>query len=112
MDSASSEGGIVSDSAGAYAVVMTNGDEIPGSSPETFQYRASDRDPGRYRLTAGTPESRHPIRILRSHSLRSFWKPRAGLRYDGLCVESTRILQQSRHIYLSVIILLNLVMQA
>lgn len=87
VDSGSSEGGIVSDSAGAYAVIMTHGDEIPGSTPDTFQYRARDRDPGRYRLTAGTPESRHPIRILRSHSLRSFWKPRAGLRYDGLWVD-------------------------
>ncbi|KJY01088.1 hypothetical protein TI39_contig303g00029 [Zymoseptoria brevis] len=86
IDSGNSEGGIVSDTSGAYAVVMTGSDEVSGPTPEIFQYRARDRDPGRYRLTAGTPESRHPVRILRSHTLRSFWKPRAGLRYDGLCV--------------------------
>ncbi|CAK4031173.1 unnamed protein product, partial [Lecanosticta acicola] len=84
IDNMSSAGGIVSDSAGAYAVVMTEADEVAGSDPEMFQYRARDRDIGRYRLTSGTPESRHPIRILRSHTLHSFWKPRAGLRYDGL----------------------------
>ncbi|KAF2162122.1 hypothetical protein M409DRAFT_27502 [Zasmidium cellare ATCC 36951] len=84
IDSGNSDGGVVSDHLGAYAVVLTDQDEISGSDPETCQYRARDRDPGRYRLTAGTPGSRHPIRILRSHSLHSFWKPKAGLRYDGL----------------------------
>lgn len=98
VDSGSSDGGIVSDAVGAYAVIMTDGDEIPGPTPESFQYRARDRDPGRYRLTAGTPESRHPIRILRSHSLHSFWKPRAGLRYDGLCVEPILIFRLNRPI--------------
>ncbi|KAF7189105.1 hypothetical protein HII31_09527 [Pseudocercospora fuligena] len=84
IDNGNSDGGVVSDGDRAYAVVLTGGDEISGPDPNSFQYRCRDKDPGRYRLTAGTPESRHPIRVLRSHSLRSLWKPRAGLRYDGL----------------------------
>ena len=84
IDNSSSDGGITSDSTGAYAIAMTEGDEVAGSDPELFQYHARDRDPGRYRLTGGTPDSRQPVRILRSHTLHSFWKPNAGLRYDGL----------------------------
>ncbi|KXT04541.1 hypothetical protein AC578_8663 [Pseudocercospora eumusae] len=84
IDNGNSDGGVVSDGDGAYAVVLTGGDEICGPDANSFQYRCRDKDPGRYRLTAGTPESRHAVRVLRSHSLRSFWKPRAGLRYDGL----------------------------
>ncbi|KAI7641971.1 hypothetical protein KC319_g13252, partial [Hortaea werneckii] len=84
IDNSDANGGIVADENGAYAVVMTEGDEVKGSSPDTFVYRARTDDTGRYRLTSGTPESRHPVRILRSHSLRSFYAPKAGLRYDGL----------------------------
>ena len=86
IDSTSTEGGIVSDAKGAYAVVMTGDDEVSSSEPSMFEYRTRDRDPGRYRLTACTPQSKRPIRILRSHTLHSFWKPLAGLRYDGLWV--------------------------
>ncbi|KAI6868063.1 hypothetical protein KC343_g11870 [Hortaea werneckii] len=84
IDNSDANGGIVADENGAYAVVMTEGDEVKGSSPDTFVYRARTDDTGRYRLTSGTLESRHPVRILRSHSLRSFYAPKAGLRYDGL----------------------------
>lgn len=107
VDSANPDGGIIFDSVGAYAVVMTDGDEIPGPTSETFQYRAKGRDPGRYRLTAASPESRHPIRILRSHSLRSFWKPRAGVRYDGLCVSSNRTTKLSIYHHTEMTLLLN-----
>lgn len=86
IDSGNPAGGIVSDSDGAYAVVLTDSDEVSGNDPNHFQYRARDGDPGRYRLTAATPESRQPVRILRSHMLHSFLKPRAGIRYDGLYV--------------------------
>ncbi|KAK4542675.1 hypothetical protein LTR36_006247 [Oleoguttula mirabilis] len=84
IDSSESEGRIVADASGAYAVFMTGSDEIAGTSPEAFTYRAKDDDKGRYRLTAGTPESRQPVRIIRSYSLRSLCTPKAGLRYDGL----------------------------
>ncbi|KAL1584640.1 hypothetical protein WHR41_06829 [Cladosporium halotolerans] len=84
IDSCTPQGGIVSDSKGAYAVFLTDDDEISASSAEKFVYRARNGDKGRYRLTAATIDSRHPVRILRSHTLRSFWAPRAGIRYEGL----------------------------
>lgn len=84
IDSADAAGGITSDSDGAYAIFMTREEEVLGLTPETFTYRASADDHGRYRLTAATRDSRQPIRILRSDSLRSFWAPKAGVRYDGL----------------------------
>jgi hypothetical protein len=84
LDSSDPHGGVVADSKGAYAVLLTGGDEISSSSGDRFVYRARDGDKGRYRLTAATIDSRHPVRILRSHSLRSFWSPRAGVRYEGL----------------------------
>ncbi|KAK3069756.1 hypothetical protein LTR53_011651 [Teratosphaeriaceae sp. CCFEE 6253] len=77
-------GGIIADLIGGYALVMTGTSEESSSSPDEFVYRAQNTDRGRYRLTCATPDSRHPIRVLRSHTLRSFWAPRAGLRYDGL----------------------------
>lgn len=86
IDSASSEGRIVSDADAAYAIVMAGSDEVFSPDGQTIQYRARNNDPGRYRLTAASPESRHPIRVLRSHRLNSLWRPRAGLRYEGLCV--------------------------
>lgn len=84
IDSGDPNGGITADSQGAYAVVMTDHDEIEASTPDLFTYRARRNDKGRYRLTAATVESRQPVRILRNHSLRSFWSPSAGIRYDGL----------------------------
>lgn len=92
IDSSTPQGGIVSDSKGAYAVFLTDDDELSGSTAEKFVYRARDGDKGRYRLTAATLDSRHPVRILRSHTLRSFWAPRAGIRYEGLYVPA----QQSK----------------
>lgn len=84
IDSGDPNGGIVSDSSGAFAIVLANTDEIASTSPETFTYRSHTKDKGRYRLTSGVRESRQPVRVLRSHTLRSFWSPRAGIRYDGL----------------------------
>jgi hypothetical protein len=84
LDSSDPHGGIVADSKGAYAVLLTGNDEVSSASPETFVYRARDADRGRFRLTAATIDSRHPVRILRSHALHSFWSPRAGVRYEGL----------------------------
>ena len=74
----------MADGDGAYAVLLTNEDEVNGPTADAFTYRARNNDKGRYRLTAATRESRRPVRILRSHSLRSFWAPKAGIRYDGL----------------------------
>ena len=84
LDSSGPQGGIVADSKGAYAVLLTGSDEVSSASPETFVYRARDANRGRFRLTAATIDSRHPVRILRSHALHSFWSPRAGVRYEGL----------------------------
>ncbi|KAK5116458.1 hypothetical protein LTR62_008007 [Meristemomyces frigidus] len=77
-------GGVVADSVGAYAIVLAGAHERSSTSPDSFVFRASNHDQGRYRLTSGRPESRQSIRVLRSHTLRSFWAPKAGLRYDGL----------------------------
>lgn len=84
IDSGEPAGGIVSDEHGAYAILMTDEDETTSPSPERFVYRARERDRGRYRLTAATRDGRQPVRVLRSHTLRGFWSPRAGVRYDGL----------------------------
>lgn len=84
IDNGDPSGGITCDGEDAYALLMTYNDELSGPSANSFVYRSKSPDPGRYRLTAATMESRHPIRVLRSHTLRSFWTPRAGVRYDGL----------------------------
>ncbi|OQN97653.1 hypothetical protein B0A48_16517 [Cryoendolithus antarcticus] len=84
IDSADPKGGIVADAKGAYAVLMSGEDEIRGETAEEFTYRAREGDKGRYRLTAATVDSRQPVRILRSHNLRSFFSPVAGVRYEGL----------------------------
>lgn len=86
IDYAEPSGGIIADANGAYAILMTKDEEVNGPSFDSFTYRARDNDRGRYRLTSATRESRQPIRVLRSHSLRSFWSPKAGVRYDGLHV--------------------------
>lgn len=84
LDSGDPASGIVNDNHGAYAILMSGDDEIISSTPEVFTYRSHTKDKGRYRLTSATRESKHPVRIVRSHSLRSPWSPRAGIRYDGL----------------------------
>jgi hypothetical protein len=62
-----------------------------------FTYRSTRGDSRRYLLCAGTLASRRPIRVLRSHTLRSFFAPRAGVRYDGLYkVSGWRITQDPK----------------
>ncbi|KAK4574942.1 hypothetical protein LTR86_000792 [Recurvomyces mirabilis] len=78
------EGGVIADSIGAYAVVLAGSQEKSCFNSSSFIFRPSNNDKGRYRLTSGAPESRQPVRILRSHNLQSFLAPKAGLRYDGL----------------------------
>ncbi|QIW96194.1 hypothetical protein AMS68_001712 [Peltaster fructicola] len=84
IDSGDNNGRIVADNNGAYAILLAGTDELASDSPEAFTYRSHARDRGRYRLTSATRDTRQPVRILRSHTLRSFWSPRAGIRYDGL----------------------------
>lgn len=84
LDSSDRNGGVVADSKGAYAVLLSGSDEISSPTPDRIVYRTREGDKGRYRLTAATIDSRHPVRILRSHALHSFWSPRAGIRYEGL----------------------------
>ncbi|KAF2763778.1 hypothetical protein EJ03DRAFT_340268 [Teratosphaeria nubilosa] len=104
IDRSENQGGIVADAHGAYAVLMTGDEEVSSSTPNQFIYRAKhSHGSGRYRLTAATRESRKPVRILRSHTLRSFWTPKAGVRYDGLHKVTAWSIRQDRktkeHIY-------------
>lgn len=78
------EGGTTFDKHGAYALVLKDTGEVEASHGESFTYRTSQHDKGRFRLTAATPRSRDPIRVLRSHSMNNIWGPKAGVRYDGL----------------------------
>ncbi|CAD0095890.1 unnamed protein product [Aureobasidium vineae] len=90
----------------AYALLLADGDEVDCTDPAHFTYRSTPGDSRRYRLCAGTLASRRPIRVLRSHTLRSFFAPRAGIRYDGLYkVSGWRIIQDPKtkavHYYIS-----------
>lgn len=78
------DGGTTYDKNGAYALVLKDTDEVGAQSEEVFTYRSPNYDKGRFRLTAATPTSRDPIRVLRSHSTNSIWGPKAGIRYEGL----------------------------
>ena len=84
LDSGDPSGRIIHDKRGAYALYLTGNDEIDSTGPHRFVYKSRQGDNGRYRLTAARPQSRQPVRILRSHTLRCFWAPSAGIRYDGL----------------------------
>ncbi|KAF2827837.1 hypothetical protein CC86DRAFT_444974 [Ophiobolus disseminans] len=78
------EGGTTFDKYGAYAVVLKDTGEVDAISEDCFTYRVPQHDKGKFRLTAATPGSRDPIRVLRSHSINSIWGPKAGVRYEGL----------------------------
>src|SRR6186713_1241275 len=83
IDQISTNGGIVANQNSAYALVMKDSDEVEQGSSYKFTYRCKPHDPGRFRLTAADYRSRHPVRVLRSHSSSSMWAPRAGIRYEG-----------------------------
>ncbi|KAF3039359.1 hypothetical protein E8E12_006025 [Didymella heteroderae] len=78
------DGGTTYNKNGAYALLLRDTGEIDARSEETFSYRCPISDKGKFRLTAATPTSREPIRVLRSHSINSIWGPKAGVRYEGL----------------------------
>jgi hypothetical protein len=78
------EGGTTFDKHGAYALVLKDTGEVEACRGEDFTYRCPQWDRGKFRLTAATPRSRNPIRVLRSHSINSVWGPKAGVRYEGL----------------------------
>jgi putative methyltransferase len=78
------EGGTTFDKNGAYALVLKETGELEASSGSAFTYRVPQWDKGKFRLTAATPQSRDPIRVLRCHSINSVWGPKAGVRYEGL----------------------------
>ena len=93
----SSNSGVTNCYTQAYALLLADGDELDCSDPAHFTYRSTRGDSRRYRLCAGTLASRRPIRVLRSHTLRSFFAPRAGVRYDGLYkVSGWRITQDPK----------------
>lgn len=78
------EGGITYDKNGAYALLLKDTGELDAPDEMNFTYRCGRGDKGRFRLTAATPKSRAPVRVLRSHSINSIWGPKAGVRYEGL----------------------------
>lgn len=84
IDSHNAAGGISYDARAAYAILMTETDELLALDASRFTYRTRGTDAGRYRLTAATKAAREPVRVLRAHTLKSFWAPRAGVRYEGL----------------------------
>ncbi|KAG9952593.1 hypothetical protein KCU85_g1956, partial [Aureobasidium melanogenum] len=93
----SSDSGVTTCYTQAYALLLADGDELDCTDPAHFIYRSTSGDSRRYHLCAGTLASRRPIRVLRSHTLRSFFAPRAGVRYDGLYkVSGWRITQDPK----------------
>jgi hypothetical protein len=82
--SSSSNGGVTTCLEQSYALLLVGDDELDCTDPKHFTYRSRAGDSRRYRLCAGTLDSRKPVRVLRSHTLRSFFAPRAGVRYDGM----------------------------
>jgi len=91
------EGGTTYDKHGAYALLLKDTGEIEASCEDHFTYRVLQNDKGKFRLTSATPKSRDPVRVLRSHSINSVWGPKAGVRYDGLQVTSSRVCILSAH---------------
>jgi hypothetical protein len=77
-------GGTTFDKHDAYAVVLETSGEVEACTEGNFTYRCPYTDKGKFRLTAATPRSRDPIRVLRSHNISSIWGPKAGVRYEGL----------------------------
>ena len=75
--------GITADRNGAYAIMMTDGEEIKTGRHDVIKYKALQSDPGRFKLMHGVP-TRNPVRVLRTWRLKSPWAPKGGLRYDGL----------------------------
>lgn len=75
--------GITADQTFAYAIVMTENEEVDDRNDDMIRYRASQTDPGVFRLMNNVT-SQQPVRMLRTWQLRSRWQPKAGLRYDGL----------------------------
>ncbi|KAF1954790.1 hypothetical protein CC80DRAFT_594834 [Byssothecium circinans] len=84
IDGDTVEGGVCYDKEAAYALLLKDTGEIDASDEDNFTYRCGRHDKGKFRLTAATPKCRHPIRVLRSHSINSIWGPKAGVRYEGL----------------------------
>ena len=82
------DGGICHDKYGAYAILLVEGDrsETPTETTLTVHCRKNDR--GKFKLTAATPKSREPLRVLRCHGTKSMYSPKAGVRYEGLLVSS------------------------
>ncbi|KAI9660539.1 MAG: hypothetical protein M1821_009890 [Bathelium mastoideum] len=75
---------IVYDGNGAYAIVLSDSNEVNSSDPSVVTLRTRPTDKGRYRLAAGEPNSRNPVRVLRTYTLQSPWAPKVGIRYEGL----------------------------
>ena len=78
-----SNDGITANEDGAYAVLMTNGEEIESGREGVVFYKASSNDPGRFPLMKNIT-SRAPVRVLRTWKLKSTLAPKGGIRYDGL----------------------------
>ncbi len=78
-----SNDGITANEDGAYAVVMTDDEEVDTGTEDMMLYKASSRDPGTFRLMRNIT-TRASVRILRTWRMNSTRAPKAGVRYDGL----------------------------
>nr|POE73018.1 hypothetical protein CFP56_30957 [Quercus suber] len=73
IDSPDKDGSITFDAVAAYAILMTDKEEISGADPDRFTYRAKDQGRGRYKLTACTRDSRVPLMCdTRRHKVTGF----------------------------------------
>jgi hypothetical protein len=89
IDSPDPDGGISADEDGAYAILATGHDEVDCHSADNFVYRCRQGDRGRFRLTNSILPPKYSVRVLRSHTLRGPNSPKAGIRYEGLYVDTT-----------------------
>ncbi|KAF2642005.1 hypothetical protein P280DRAFT_548603 [Massarina eburnea CBS 473.64] len=78
IDADSVDGGICYDKEAAYALLLKSTGEVDAPEDAFFTYCPRKNDKGKFRLTAATPKTRHPIRVLRSHSINCIWGPKAG----------------------------------
>ncbi|MCJ1387372.1 hypothetical protein MMC18_000215 [Xylographa bjoerkii] len=78
-----STNGITADVEGAYAIFMTDNEEVEIGEENMFRYWASHKESGCLQLIKNV-HSRGLVRVLRGWRLCSRLAPKAGLRYDGL----------------------------
>ncbi|KAL8710135.1 MAG: hypothetical protein Q9220_005218 [cf. Caloplaca sp. 1 TL-2023] len=99
------EGGIYGQpKKGAYSVIVSGGGYSDVDDGDTIQYCGTSGQPGQptaatYRMIESS-RSHNTIRVLRSASVKSKYRPSRGYRYDGLyTVTATEILDEGTSMY-------------